>query len=339
MRKLTAAIAALVLAGTVAASPAFAATSVSGGGSSFAGKRISSCAASYKTDSVTYAASSSGTGRTQFTAGSIDFAGTDSAYGLSSKDTLTDVINIPVTGGPITFAYNVPGVSTLKVSAALLSDIYTGKITNWNDAAIKKLNTSARLPNLPIIVVYRAGTSGTSGNLTNWLTQNNPGKGWSVNEAFDKANTAGLPATAISASGSSVMATTVSKTKGAIGYLDLADSISKALKLASLENKYVVSGKTKTQYVKPTAASAGLFLGAQTLGADGKVAIDYTMKIKNAYSASLFTYVATAANGTKGAAVRGFVNYLISGCKATPGYAALPKSFQTKLQALAAKIK
>jgi phosphate transport system substrate-binding protein len=359
LRKLITATASIALLTSVAfAGPAHAAESISGEGSSFANGRITACAASYTGGEVTYAATGSGNGRTAFIKGTRDFAGSDSVF--KTTDVVPNkYVYVPVTGGPIAFAYNVGGLNNLKLTPELIAAIFSGKVTKWNDARIAKLNKGAQLPNKVITVGYRSGSSGTSENLTDFLVQSKKANGWSKNGTFESAAPS-LPAVKFTAANSQEMATKIDQNGYSIGYVDLFEVIDADLQFASLSNFYsvttpakttTVGGKTvktpaktsiRTQYVQPTAAASGLFLNSQTavMAVDGSIKIDFTKRVKNAYPASLFTYIiAPTANGTtKGSAIRGFVDFVVNKCKATPGYATFPTSFKTSVNKLIAKI-
>lgn len=359
MRKLITATAAIALISSVTfAGPANASVPITGEGSSFANGRISACAASYTGPEVTYASTGSGNGRTAFIKGTRDFAGSDAVF--KSTDVVPNkYIYVPVTGGPIAFAYNVGGLNNLRLTPELIAGIFSGKITKWNDASIAKFNKGAKLPNKVITVGYRSGSSGTSENLTDFLVQSKKAPGWTKNGTFESA-TPSLPAVKFTASNAQEMATKIDQNGYSIGYVDLFEVIDADLQFASLLNLYsettkartsIVAGKrvvtpaktvVRTQYVQPTAAASGLFLNSQTaiMSADGSVKIDFTKRIKNAYPASLFTYIiAPTANGTaKGDAIRTFVDFMVNKCKATPGYATFPTSFKTSINKLIAKI-
>ena len=102
---------------------------------------------------INYQGGGSGQGVTQFTAGTVDFAGSDFPLSAAQKPDAdkrcgsgNQAIDIPMVPGPIAVAYNVPGVTDLKLSASMVAKIFSGKITKWNDAAIKSDNPSATLP-------------------------------------------------------------------------------------------------------------------------------------------------------------------------------------------------
>jgi phosphate transport system substrate-binding protein len=341
LRKFTTAVAALALLSTIALSgPANAAETITGEGSSFAYGRISACAASYTTDTVTYASTGSGNGKKSFNGVSAvqrDFAGSDAVYGGSDVVPKKSFVYVPVTGGAIALAYNVGGVNKLQLDPEVIQGIFSGKITKWNDAKIAKINPSVKLPAKGITVGYREGSSGTTQNFVDYLIQSKKAATWKLNGTFESAAPS-LPALKFTAANSQVMASKIDATGYSIGYVDLFDTIDNDLQYASVKNIYTakVKGKNKlvSQYVAPTSASAGLFLNAQTknMAADGSIKIDFSVRIKNAYPMSLFTYVIapaeSAASAAKGAAVKKFVNYVVNSCKATPGYATFPSTFK-----------
>ena len=341
MRKFTTAVAAMALLGTIALSgPANAAETIAGEGSSFAYGRINACAASYTTDTVTYASTGSGNGKKSFNGVSAvqrDFAGSDAVYGGSDVIPTKPFVYVPVTGGAIALAYNVGGVNKLQLDPEVIQGIFSGKITKWNDAKIAKINPSVKLPAKSITVGYREGSSGTTQNFVDYLIQSKKAKTWKLNGTFESAAPS-LPALKFTAANSQVMASKIDATGYSIGYVDLFDTIDNDLQYASVKNIYTAKVKGKNtlvaQYVAPTSAAAGLFLNAQTknMAADGSIKIDFSVRVKNAYPMSLFTYViapaGSAASATKGAAVKKFVNYVVNSCKATPGYATFPSTFK-----------
>lgn len=358
MRKLTTALAALALVSSFAiAAPANAAETITGEGSSFAYGRITDCNASYTKNTVTYLSTGSGNGRKSLNGvGAVqrDFAGSDAAYSASDKaPTYKSFTYVPVTGGAIALAYNVSGVNSLNLNSALVAKIFDGRITMWNDPAIKAANKTAKLPAKKITVGYRSGDSGTTANFVNYLIAFQPKLGYKATGTFENAAPS-LPASKFTAANSQEMATKIDATGYSIGYVDLFDTINNDLQYAKLANYYsktsTVKGKkvtkTATQYVGPTAAASGLFLAAQTknMASDGSIKIDYKVNVKNGYPMSLFTYVIAPANNSaatsaKGAAIKDFVNYVVNTCKATPGYATFPTDFKkTVTTKLIAKI-
>src|SRR6185312_13300561 len=83
-------------------------------------------------------------------------------------------IDLPMVGGPIAIAYKLDGVDGLVLDAPTLAKIFDGKIAKWNDAAIKALNPSAKLPDLKIQAFHRSDESGTTDNFTKYLIATTP---------------------------------------------------------------------------------------------------------------------------------------------------------------------
>ena len=129
---------AVALGMVVAGASLASATSITGGGASFQGTFQATCAAAYTTHSVSYVSNASGTGRNQFATGNFDFAGSDTGFSSSEYKGRPGGYNfVPITAGPIAFAFNVPGVTSLNLDHRTASKILRGEISKWNDAAIK----------------------------------------------------------------------------------------------------------------------------------------------------------------------------------------------------------
>jgi phosphate transport system substrate-binding protein len=321
----------------IAGPAAFASTSLTAGGSSFAGGMLTACAASWSHsgDSVTYTGNSSGTGRTNFAGGSYDFGAADAPY---SSGAPSDLVYVPLVAGPVAVGFNVPGVANLNLTPSVLGGILSGNITKWNATAIKNLNKSARLPNQSIIVTFRNTTSGTTQNVTKYLSQTTSGQGWNENSAFGSGG--GYTGSGSVGKGTSIdVVNWIDSTPYTIGYADLKDTLSAHLHFAAIQNGH-------GQFVKPTVATAGKFLKnqASNVGSNGLVSFDYTTDVAGAYNLDLVTYgLAHNTTSAKGATVKAFFSYVINSCspsKATGlGYVALPGAIKTKALALVRTIK
>src|SRR5438067_527972 len=127
---------------------------ISGAGSTFvqniAQQWIKDFQAKCSGTTVTYQGVGSGAGIQQFTAGTIDFGGTDVPMSPTEEQSAVakggQVATIPWSGGGIAVEYNLSGVSDLKLSPATLAGIFAGKIKTWSDPAIKNDNPGANLP-------------------------------------------------------------------------------------------------------------------------------------------------------------------------------------------------
>jgi len=125
----------------ISTTPAFAGTTLNGSGATFALPLIDACKADYATasgNSINYPGGGSGKGRTDFGAGLVDFAGSDAAYTVGAPD---NFVYAPIYAAPIAVMYNLPTVKEpIYLTAPTLAKIFSGYITNWNDAAIAKDN-------------------------------------------------------------------------------------------------------------------------------------------------------------------------------------------------------
>jgi phosphate transport system substrate-binding protein len=331
------------------ASPAQAdAANLKGAGSSFANKFITSCAVADPATDVSYNPAGSGTGRTSFSNGTVDFGASDAANSL----TLTGARSggsysyVPVVGGPIAALYTVPGItnSQLRLDADAIARILSGKVTKWNDPVIAKLQTAAvakKLPKNAIRVVYRSASSGTSENLTDYLRQNVPSV-WTKakNGTIASGNPAGrMPLGSIGAANSQALVATVKATKFSFGYADLSDAISSKVPFATIKN-------ANGEWVAPTTTASAKFLesfsGASGFNeSTGALTLNFTKQIAGAYNMSLVTYaiVDKASSSAKAIQVEAFVKYMLNTCGpakgAELGYAPISGALLTKANAIA----
>lgn len=184
----------MAVAGAVAAllSPAtWAQQEATGAGASFPAPLYSKWAADYNKATgvkINYQSVGSGAGIRQIEAKTVDFGASDAP--LTDDDLKAKgLVQFPTVIGGVVPVINVKGLTPgqLKLTGAVLADIYLGKITHWNDAAIKSLNPGLTLPDSPIAVVRRADGSGTSFIFTNYLSKVSPewkskvGEGTAVN--------------------------------------------------------------------------------------------------------------------------------------------------------------
>jgi phosphate transport system substrate-binding protein len=336
MRKFSGILAttALVASVVLLAPAANAAETITGSGSSYMNSIQQACSAAYTTDSVTYTSKGSGTGKTEFASGATQFGGTDSLY---SSDSPSNFTYVPLIGGPIGVLYNVKGLTSLNLTPKLVSDIFTGKITKWNDAAIKAVNvaSAAKLPAKKIQVVYRSDDSGTTNNFARYMDQTVGGK-WQAADSWSSASGSTL---GTGASKNAGIVTTMKTLAFSIGYADLADAKSAGIPFAALKNG-------AGQFVKPTVNASKLFLAANPTSSNGEVVFDYKKAVKGGYNLSLVAYgiaPTKSANAAKAAAVKAYFTYFLNTCSpakaAGLNYVALSGALKTKALALVAKIK
>jgi phosphate transport system substrate-binding protein len=196
---------------------------------------------------VNYSGVGSSTGRSDLYKNTVLFAGSDSP--IPSKEASEvpagkTVLYFPVQIGPIAIAYNLPGITGLKLNASVLAQIFQGQVTSWDAPAIKALNPSLNLPSTTITLAVRSDGSGTTANFSQYLVDA-AGSAW-------KLGTASIikwPSTARAGNGGSGVATIVKSTAGAIGYVDFSTASASNLSAASIEN-------SAGDYVAPSSASA-----------------------------------------------------------------------------------
>ncbi len=231
----------IIAAGFLAATllPAIA-MDISGAGATFPYPIYAKWADSYKKDTgngLNYQSIGSGAGIKQIRAKTVTFGATDAP--LEAKDLDKDgLAQWPMVMGGIVMVVNIPGVKPgeLVLDGPTVAQIYMGKITKWNDPAIKKLNPSLNLPDLAIANIHRADGSGTTFNFTYYLSAVSPE--WE--SSIGKATTVEWPS-GIGAKGNDGVANNVATTPGAIGYVEFAYAEQNKLTFTSMVNK---AGKT-----------------------------------------------------------------------------------------------
>lgn len=220
---------------------------VNGAGSTFAAPIFQQLGSDLKERGLTvnYQGVGSGDGVSQFTAGTIDFAGSDPALkDEEAKAVKSPPIQIPFALGAITASYNVEGLDAgLKLDGETLADIYLGTVKTWNDPAIARQNEGVDLPDMKITVVHRSDSSGTTKGFTEFLA--NHSKKWESGPGVDKD--VKWP-TGTGAKGNDGVAAAIKQTDGAIGYVEQAYALQNGFTFADVKNQ---AGK----YVAPTLDS------------------------------------------------------------------------------------
>ncbi len=318
------------------------AADITGAGSSFVEPIMARWSADYNKvtgDRVNYQANGSGAGIAAIKAGTVDFGASDQPLG-SADLASSGLVQFPVVIGGILPVVNIPGVAAGKLhfTGALLADVYMGRIAKWNDTAIARLNPGVKLPDAPIVVVHRADSSGTTFNLTHFLSQvsqpwkTGPGEGKTVN----------WPANSIGGKGNAGVAQSVKQTANSIGYVEYAYVV---------ENKmtYALVANAEGKYVQPGAAS----FAAAASRAPWERATDFNLVMTNApgpnawpITASTFVMVHKQPKADKAAtaaAAMKFFRWTMSKGQAQAAalnYVALPPALVQRVDAyLAANVK
>ena len=321
---------------TTTAGKQLAAATVNASGATFPQAYYETAIEAFKTDqpavTMTYAGGGSGKGQTDLAAGLVDWAGSDST--VKPEDAAkfqTPFLYFPTVAAPITVSYNLSGVKSLQLSADTIAGIFGGTITKWDDAAIKADNPKASLPSTAITVVHRSDGSGTTANFTKYLTKAAP-TAWTL--GTDKV--VNWPAGQQAGNGNAGVAQIVKTTNGAIGYVDFSDATFAELKFAAVKN---AAGK----YVAASLAGASAAVDGATVNAD------LTYDPLNAPGAAAYPITAptyllvstTYTDAAKGAAVKGFVDYVLTdgqALAADTGFAKLPADLAAKAIAQLKKV-
>jgi phosphate transport system substrate-binding protein len=277
---------------------------------------------------VNYGGGGSGKGRTDLASGVVNFAGSDSP--IPSKETANfkgkKVLYFPVQVGPIAMAYNLSGVSTLKLDSTVLAGIFQGTIKTWNDPAIKALNAGVSLPSTAITIVVRADSSGTTANFSQFLVDS-AGSAWKLGTS----SIITFPSSAHAATGGSGVAEAVKSTPGAIGYVDASTAKASSLGLAEVKNK-------AGAYVSPTTAGAAAAAAQVTPKADLTfLAVDEPGAASYPITYQSWDLVyATQPNANDAAMLQAYLGYLLGAGQSllsTIGLAPLPASIDSAAKA------
>jgi phosphate transport system substrate-binding protein len=317
---------------------AAAATTLNGAGATFSQPLWQQVGSNLKSKGLTlnYQGIGSGAGVSQFVAGTVDFAASDppltqTQIGLTEKNG-GPTVHVPVAFGAITVSYHIPGVkSGLRLNGGTIANIYLGKITKWNDAAIKKLNPKVKLPDLAITVYRRAESSGTTAGFTLFLSKYS--SEWAA-KAGPPGNTAKWPV-GTGAQGNAGVAAGVKQRVGAIGYVEQAYAVQNKFTFAAVQNR-------KKEWIYPSLKSVSLAgKGLKVQKSLRFTAIDNP--VKGAYPLVSQTFMINhrnicgqkGVNADKAAAIVGVINYIYS----KPGtktlnrliYAAIPADLKKKV--------
>ena len=274
---------------------------------------------------VNYQPIGSGAGIQQLTARTVDFAGSDVPLKESEVAATGGpgaVVQVPWTAGGVAVEYNLPGVRDLRLTPEAVAGIFAGRITRWDDPAIKSQNANASLPDLGIQVVHRSDGSGTTQVFTEYLHAAAPeiwtfppGKDW-------PAGTAGT-----GAKGSDGVTAAVKQSPAAIGYAEPSFPKQARLGLATVRNE---AGR----FVGPTAGAVSGALAESTVRADGTLQLNFTPADPEAYpisTASYLMFYRAASDPAEDRALRNFVTWVLTDGQALAeglDYAPLPESVQ-----------
>jgi len=171
---------------------------------------------------INTAGTGSGTGISDAANGTVDIGSSDAYLSSSQTQATPTLLNIPLAISVQVLSYNLPGVTAhLKLSGKILSEIYQGKITTWNDPAIKSANPGVTLPSIPIVALHRSDGSGDTFIFTQYLSKQDA-SGWGNTVSF--GTTVQWPSTpgALAEQGNGGMVSGCKATPGCIAYVGIS---------------------------------------------------------------------------------------------------------------------
>jgi phosphate transport system substrate-binding protein len=308
---------------------------LNGAGSTFAAPIYQQIANDLKGQGITenYQSVGSGAGVSQFTAGTVDFAGSDPALKDDEISALKKgkPLEAPFALGAITVSYNLPDVKTgLKLDGKTVADVYLGKVKKWDDPEIAQQNSGVKLPSTNITVVHRSDSSGTTKGFTDFLSRYSPE--WKSKVGVDKD--VKWP-TGTGGKGNEGVAAAVKQTEGAIGYVEQAYALQNGFTFADVKNK-------AGQYIAPTLESTSAAGDGIDVPSDLRINVIDSPNPK-AYPITSQTFAITyddpckaGLDKTKAAGLKRFLSFLVGNEGQSTiqklSYAKIPSSLDQKVQ-------
>ncbi|MGZ6213489.1 MAG: phosphate ABC transporter substrate-binding protein PstS [Candidatus Limnocylindria bacterium] len=207
---------------------------------------------------ISYTGGGSGQGVKDFTANTVQFAGSDAPLKpdeqtLAESQNGSPALHIPTVFGAIVMAYNLGGISkTLNFSPDVIGKIFTGTIKKWNDPALAADNPGVTFPDLAITVAHRSDGSGTTNAFTTWLCKVSADWKAAVDPCSGKEVTWPV---GLGGKGNPGVTSTITTTPGAFGYIELAYALQNNVPFGNVKNS---TGNWITPSLESTAAAANL---------------------------------------------------------------------------------
>src|SRR3954470_23417611 len=271
---------------------------------------------------INYQPIGSGGGIRQLSAGTVFFGASD---GPMTNDQITAagfrILHIPTVLGGVVPVYNIAEVNAeLHFTGPVLADIFLGKITKWNDAAIRNINPGVTLPNSEITVVHRSDGSGTSYIWCDYLSKVSP----DYKKTVGVATSVNWPA-GVGAKGNEGVAGMVKQTPGAIGYVELIYALQNKISYGAVQNQAGEWVRASVDTVSNAAAAA-----AKAMPKDFRVSITNAPG-HDVYPISSFTWLLlqeSPRDAARSKIMVDFTRWALSGVQGLApqlGYAPIPK--------------
>jgi phosphate transport system substrate-binding protein len=307
-----AALTALALAAffTTSAAGSSKALTIKGAGSTFVSPLMLTFVQPYESATgvhVDYNPIGSGGGIQAITNRTVDFGASDAPLTPDQFNACNGCVQIPLTASSTSVSYNLSGAPPhLKITGTVLASIFLGKITSWNDPALKKLNPGVNLPSEKITPIFRSDGSGTTYNFTDYLSHVSPE--WK--SKVGNSTQVNFP-TGVGGRGSSGVSAVLSRTNGGITYVDVAFALKNHFSFFAVKNRagrYQLPG---SRAIKAAIATV------KRVNPDNKISIvDPPKTAPVAYPICTFVYVILPTKTDNAAALRKFVFWgMTSGTK------------------------
>jgi phosphate transport system substrate-binding protein len=227
---------------------------LNGGGATFVHPIMQKWSAEYEKlngTQVDYSGLGSSDGISKMTEKELDFGCSDAPLKKEQVDKAAgiggEVIHVPLILGGVAVIYNLPNVPDLKLSGPVIADIYLGKIKNWNEEPIAKLNPGVALPDQTIIPVYRSEGSGTSFIFSEYLSKVSPEFAQKVGASTSPK----WPQIGVGQPKSDGVTNHVKNNAGSIGYTEVSYAKKNDIAVAAIQN-----GKGKFTHPDADAVTA-----------------------------------------------------------------------------------
>ena len=270
-----------------------AAFTITGAGASFPQPIYAKWAGQFKSTTggqVNYQSIGSSGGIKQIQANTVDFGASDAPLSKEELDK-SGLIQFPTVIGGVVPVVNIDGVQPgqLKLDGTTLANIYLGKITKWNDAAITALNPGVTLPDAPITTIFRSDGSGTTFNFTSYLGAVSPE--WKAGPGVDKSIKWPTAATGAGGKGNEGVASNVTRAKNSIGYVEYAYAKQNNMAHTQLKN-------AAGNFVQPSAESFAAAGNADWKNTPGFNIVLTNQADANAWPISAATFILVHKNPT-----------------------------------------
>ena len=266
----------------------------------------------YSSVTVSTAATGSGTGLADAANGTVDIGASDAYLAPSARTATPTLLNIPLAISSQLAAYNIPGVTAhLVLSGKVLSSIYQGKITSWNDPAITALNPSVTLPSIPIVTLHRSDGSGDTFLWSTFLSDADP-SGWGKTLGYNTTISWPTAPGALGETGNSGMLAGCKATVGCIAYIGisyLTQALQDGLGYAAL-----VNGKGKTVLPTPTTIAGEAAGFTKKTPANGTISMEYG-KVKGGYPIVNYEYAivnSTQSSSSTAKDIRSLLEWIVN---------------------------